>query len=156
MKHLNALLVLCLIVMCTHTSSAQILTNQRTQVQTNNKSQLFRNNSQRVPAKVNELDKAFSAVEGSLIKLHFKNFDFEGTITSSLKRYDNLYSVVIKSSSLDNTIFSLSKRINEDKTITYVGRMINENYADGYELIEAEEGGYFLNKIKTDVLLQDY
>lgn len=156
MKHLNALLVLCLIMICSHTSSAQILTNQRTQIQANNKSQLFRNSSQRVAAKLDELDKAFSAPEGSFVKLQFKNFDFEGTVTSSLKRYDNLYSVVIKSSSLDNTIFSLSKRINEDKTVTYVGRMINENYADGYELIEAEGGGYFLNKIKTDVLLQDY
>lgn len=156
MKHLNALLVLCLIMMCTYTSSAQIITNQRTQIQTNSKTQLFRNSSQRVPAKIDELDKAFSAREGSNVKLHFRNFDFEGTITSSLKRYDNLYSVVIKSSSLDNTIFSISKRINDDRTITYVGRIINENYADGYELIKAEDGGYVLNKIKTDVLLQDY
>ena len=112
MKHLNALFVLCLLMMCTYTSSAQILTNQRTQIQTSNKSQLFRN--------------------------------------------DNLFSVVIKSTSSDNTIFSLSKRTNEDKTITYIGRIINEKYADGYELIEAEDGGYILNKIKTDVLLQDY
>ena len=156
MKHLNALFVLCLLMMCTYTSSAQILTNQRTQIQASSKSQLFRNSSQRVPAKIDELDKAFSSPEGSIVKLHFRNFDFEGTITSSLKRYDNLYSVVIKSSSMENTIFSISKRTNDDKTITYVGRIINENYADGYELIEAEEGGYVLNKIKTDVLLQDY
>ncbi len=156
MKHLNALFVLCLLMMCTYTSSAQILTNQRTQIQTSNKSQLFRNVAQRIPAKMDELDKAFSSPEGSFIKLHFKNFDFEGTITSSLKRYDNLFSVVIKSTSSDNTIFSLSKRTNEDKTITYIGRIINEKYADGYELIEAEDGGYILNKIKTDVLLQDY
>lgn len=156
MKHMNALLVLCLIMMCTYTSSAQIITNQRSQIQSSEKAQLFRNTAQRVPAKRDELDKAFSAPEGSFIKLQFKNFDFEGTLTSSLKRYDNLYSVVIKSSSLKNTIFSISKRTNDDKTITYVGRIINENYADGYELIKAEEGGYVLNKIKTDVLLQDY
>ena len=156
MKHLNALLVACLIMMCSYTSSAQILTNNRTQTQTSSKSQLFRNVAQRIPAKTDELDKAFSTPEGKFVKLQFRNFDFEGTVTSSLKRYDNLYSVVIKSSSLDNTIFSISKRINEDKTITYVGRMINENYADGYELIEAEDSGYVLNKIKTDVLLQDY
>lgn len=156
MKHLNALFVLCSIMMCSYASSAQILTNNRSQVQSSNRSQLFRNVSQRVPAKVSELDKAFSAKEGSIVKLQFKNFDFEGTITSSVKRYDNLYSVVIKSSSLDNAIFSISKRIGGDNTVTYVGRIIHENYSDGYELVQDEDGSYILNKIKTEVLLQDY
>ena len=156
MKQLNALFVLCSVMICSYTSTAQIQMNNRSQIQNSGRSQLFRNVSQRVPAKTDELDKAFSAKEGTFLKLHFKNFDFEGTITSSLKRYDNLHSVVIKSSSLNNTIFSISKRINDDKTIAYVGRMINENYADGYELVQDEEGGYFLNKIKTEVLLQDY
>ena len=143
-------------MMCSYASSAQILTNNRSQIQSSNKSQLFRNVSQRVSAKETELDKAFSAREGTSVKLQFKNFDFEGTITSSVKRYDNLYSVIIKSSSLDNAIFSISKRINEDNTIKYVGRIIHENYADGYELVREEDGSYVLNKIKTEVLLQDY
>ena len=156
MKHLNALFVLCIIMMCSYASSAQIQTNNRSKIQISNRSQLFRNISQRVPAKVTELDKAFSAREGTSVKLQFKNFDFEGTITSSVKRYDNLYSVVIKSSTLDNAIFSISKRIGDDKTVTYVGRIIHDNYADGYELVQDEDGSYVLNKIKTEVLLQDY
>lgn len=156
MKHLNALYVLCGIMMCFYTSSAQIQPNNRSQIQSSNRSQLFRNVSQRVPAKTDELDKAFSAKEGSSVKLQFKNFDFEGTITSSVKRYDNLHSVIIKSSSLDNAIFSISKRIGDDNTIIYVGRIIHENYADGYELVQNEDGSYTLNKIKTEVLLQDY
>lgn len=142
--------------MCSYASSAQILTNNRSQIQSSGRSQLFRNVSQRVPAKITELDKAFSAREGTSVKLQFKNFEFEGTITSTIKRYDNLHSVLIKSSSLDNAVFSISKRIGDDKTITYVGRIIHENYADGYELIQEEDGSYMLNKIKTDVLLQDY
>lgn len=156
MKPMNALLVLCCIMMCSYASSAQILTNNRSQIQSSGRSQLFRNVSQRVPAKITELDKAFSAREGTSVKLQFKNFEFEGTITSTIKRYDNLHSVLIKSSSLDNAVFSISKRIGDDKTITYVGRIIHENYADGYELIQEEDGSYMLNKIKTDVLLQDY
>ena len=156
MKHLNVLYVLCCFMMCSYTSSAQILTNSRSQIQSSNRSQLFRNVSQRVPAKVIELDKAFSAKEGSIIKLEFKNFDFEGKVTSSVKRYDNLYSVVIKSSTLDNAIFSISKRIGNDNATTYMGRIINENYDDGYELVQDENGSYILNKIKTEILLQDY
>jgi hypothetical protein len=143
-------------MMCSYASSAQILTNNRSQIQSSGRSQLFRNVSQRVPAKITELDKAFSAREGTSVKLQFKNFEFEGTITSTVKRYDNLHSVLIKSTSLDNAIFSISKRIGDDKKITYVGRIIHENYADGYELVQEEDGSYMLNKIKTDVLLQDY
>ena len=37
-----------------------------------------------------------------------------------------------------------------------MGRIINENYDDGYELVQDENGSYILNKIKTEVLLQDY
>ncbi|MEO6682454.1 MAG: hypothetical protein ABIN48_06470 [Ginsengibacter sp.] len=156
MKLTNSLFMVCLIMMCSYASSAQIINHGRTQLPSSEKSQLFRGLSQRVPAKVTELDRAFSAKKGTSIKLQFKNFDFEGVVTSSIKRYDNLYSVLIKSSSLDNTIFSISKRINDDKSITYVGRIINEDYADGYELVQDDDGGYVLNKIKTEVLLQDY
>ncbi|MEO7315736.1 MAG: hypothetical protein ABIW47_11145 [Ginsengibacter sp.] len=156
MKHLNALFVLCIIMMWSNASSAQIQMQNRSQIQTSGRAQLFRNVSQKVPAKISELEKAFTAKVGTNVKLHFKNFDFEGTITSTVKRYDNLYSVVIKSASLDNTLFSISKRINEDNTINYIGRIINENYADGYELVQDEEEGYVLNKIKIEVLLQDY
>jgi hypothetical protein len=33
---------------------------------------------------------------------------------------------------------------------------VNEKYADGYELIKANDGTYAFNKIKTEALIQDY
>ena len=51
---------------------------------------------------------------------------------------------------------SISKRIDDDNTITYVGRIINEKYADGYELIKDKSGNYSFNKIKTADLIQDF
>ena len=64
--------------------------------------------------------------------------------------------VVIRSSSLDNTLFSFSKRIEEDSSVSYIGRIINEKYADGYELKKENDGTYSLNKIKTEELIQDF
>lgn len=148
MKRMYKVLVLCIIIMSSYTAEAQIATSIR-------KDQ-FSKLSERLPAALSELDKAFLAPEGSKLHLNFSNFSFSGIITSSVKRYDNLYSVIIKSSSLDNTLFSISKRTNEDKTITYVGRIINEKYADGYELRKESDGTYALNKIKTEILIQDY
>ena len=147
MKHIYKVFVLC-IIMSSYQAKAQTSASSR--------QNQFSKLSERLPATLSELDKAFLAPEGSKLQLHFSNFSFSGIITSSVKRYDNLYSVVIKSSSLDNTLFSISKRINEDNTITYIGRIINEKYADGYELRKESDGTYALNKIKTEILIQDY
>ena len=151
MKRVNTVLMLCIIIMSSYTSEAQIATSSR-----QNRQNQFSKLSERLPTALTELDKAFLAPEGTKIQLNFSNFSFTGIITSSVKRYDNLYSVIVKSSSLDNTLFSISKRINDDKTISYVGRIINEKYADGYELRKESDGTYALNKIKTELLIEDY
>jgi hypothetical protein len=128
----------------------------KAQVQTSTKQRLFSRYSDKLPTKANELDKAFLAPEGAQIKLNFSNFTFSGVVTSSVKRDHNLSTVIIKSTSLNNSVFSISKRINEDNTITYIGRIINENYADGYELKKDSLGNYELNKIKTESLIEDF
>jgi len=117
---------------------------------------LFKNVSQKIIAPVSELDKAFHTPEGSNLEIKMNNFLFRGVVTSSIKRYDNLYSVIIKSPSLNNAVFALSKRINDDKSVTYVGRIINEKFADGMELVQERDGSYTMNKIQTEFLLQDF
>ncbi|MDP4283852.1 MAG: hypothetical protein Q8891_05480 [Bacteroidota bacterium] len=147
MKIVCKLLAIFTLVVSSYTTKAQVATPS--------KPQLFSRFSNKLPTPVTELGKAFEAKVGSRIEIAFSNLDFTGIITSSVKRYDNLYSVVIKSTSLDNALLSISKRINDDKTITYVGRLINQDYADGYELVKDNEGNYALNKIQTNDLLQD-
>ncbi len=127
------------------------------QVVTSSRAYLFNSFSENIAASVSELNKAFNAAEGSVIQLNFNNqFSFTGIVFSSVKRYNNLSSVLIKFPSLNNTLLSVSKRINDDNTITYVGRIINEKYADGYELKKDNTGNYTFNKIKTDELIQDF
>ncbi len=60
-----------------------------------------------------------------------------------------MYTVIVKSPALNNTLLAISKRINDDKTITYVGRIINDKYADGYELKKEQNGSYAMNKNKN-------
>ena len=148
MKTVYKMLVICMFTMTTWAARAQILKSERPYT--------FKNVADKVDAPVDELARAFSAREGSAIELKMHKFQFKGVVTSSIKRYDNLYSVVIKSSDSPNTVFALSKRINDDKTISYVGRIINQRSADGFELTQAADGRYMLNKIKTEDLLQDY
>ena len=148
MKTIKKIIVLFVVLCNFFTSHAQVLTSS--------KPYLFTGSASSVPATIQELDKAFVAKEGSSIQLSFSNFTFTGIILSSVQRYNKLSSIIIKSPSLHNTLLALSKRINDDNSITYIGRIINEAYADGYELKKISEKNYTFNKIKTEDLLQDY
>lgn len=103
-----------------------------------------------------ELRRVFTTAAGQSISLSFSdNFSFSGNITSNLTKYTDLQSVVLKSPFFNNSIFNLSKRTNPDNSITYVGRIINTNYFDGYELNKDVAGNYKLIKIETDKVIQE-
>ena len=149
MKTKSRLFALCILLSITFITKAQVESSVRPN--------LFNSFSANIPASINELDKAFTATQGSSIQFNFSNkFPFSGVVLSSVQRYSNLSSVIIKSSLLQNALLSISRRINDDNSITYVGRIINEKYADGYELIKDNAGNYSFNKIKTQDLIQDF
>jgi hypothetical protein len=103
-----------------------------------------------------ELSRVFSAAANQTVNLSLAgNFSFTGTVTSNVVKYSNLQSVVIKSPVFSNAIFHLSKRTNPDNSITYVGRIINQDYNDGYELKQDVSGNYQLRKIETDRVIQN-
>ena len=149
MKTISKVFMLCIILSVSYNTNAQVTASSRPL--------LFSNFSANIPTAAAELNKAFLSAEGSLIRLNFtNNFSITGTIFSSIQRYNNLSSVIIKLPSLNNSLLSISKRINDDNSITYVGRIINEKYADGYELKKDNHGNYSFNKIKTEELIQDF
>lgn len=147
MKVMSKMIALCIVLMFSYTIQAQV---------TSNRENYFNRYSEKLPAATTDLDKIFETAEGSKIKINFGDFTFNGIVTSSIKRYDNLYSVIVKAPGLNNTLLAISKRINDDQTISYIGRIINEKYADGFELRQENNGGYAMNKIRTDALIEDY
>ena len=124
--------------------------------QSNPKPKQFSNFPEIINCSEAELSKVFAAAPGQDISLTFSNnFIFTGSIKSNLSRYTNLQSAVIVSPDYSNTIFSVSKISNADGTISYVGRIINKNYFDGFELKKNESGTYQLKKVETDRVIQD-
>ena len=149
MKTIYTVLALCAILSASYSTKAQVVKSS--------KQNLFSKFSANIPTAVAELDKAFLSTEGSSIQLNFgNNFSIAGTVFSSIQRYSNLSSVLIKIPLMNNSLLSISKRINDDNTVTYVGRIVNEKYADGYELAKDTRGNYTFNKIKTEDLIQDF
>ncbi|MDQ6757688.1 MAG: hypothetical protein M3004_12215 [Bacteroidota bacterium] len=149
MKHIYKAVVLFTLLLSFNTSKAQVVTDRRPS--------LFAAFSNTINFPATELEKIFTASEGKPIKLSLgENVGFTGTIVSSVQKYENLQSVVVRLDNLDNTIFGVSKRINDDKSISYIGRMINTKYGDAFELKTDTNGNYFINKTRTEKLIEDH
>jgi hypothetical protein len=70
-------------------------------------------------------------------------------------KYQNLQSVLIRSEQFENALLQVSKITNNDKSISYVGRIINQNALDGYEIKKDLANNYRLQKFETKSILQD-
>jgi hypothetical protein len=142
----NALLLLCVL----------FAAKANAQSKSGNKPALFSNFSAVINCPKAELNKAFALAANQNINLSFSdNFLFSGTITSNVVKYANLQTVQIKSAAFGDVTFVLSKITDADKSIRYVGRIINPKYADGYELKKDAFNNYQLIKISTGTILQD-
>lgn len=121
----------------------------------NVKQRIFDGSPSSVNCPASEFSNAFSAVEGQHITLFFSDhLKFSGTVISNIVKYSNLQSVTIRSDDAESTIFHLSKQINEDNSISYVGRIMNSGAADGYEIRKDETGRYKFEKVNAEKILQ--
>jgi hypothetical protein len=122
----------------------------------NPKPEQFGNFPKIIDCQVSELSKIFQATAGEPISLSFSgNFIFSGTVKSNLVKYANLQSAVVVSPDYSNTVFSVSKITNEDGSNAYVGRIINTDFFDGFELKKNASGNYQLVKIETEKVIPD-
>lgn len=149
MKRIYKAVVLFTLLASFNSVKAQVVTERR--------APLFAAFAQKINFPKTELEKIFTTPEGKSIKLSLgEGTGFSGVITSSIQRYNNLQSVIIKLNNLDNTVFGISKRINDDNSITYIGRIINTKYSDAFELKSDANGNYFINKKNTADLIEDH
>jgi hypothetical protein len=155
MKRIYKAVVLFTLLTSFNSLTAQVVTE--TQVVTERRPQLFSAFAKTIHFPTTELEKIFTTPEGRTIKLSLgENVGLTGVVTSSIQRYSNLQSVIIKLNNLDNTVFGISKRTNDDNSITYIGRIINTKYSDAFELKSDANGNYSINKKNTADLIEDH
>ena len=127
--------------------------SQNTQVA---KPKIFGNFPNTINCSISEFINAFSVLEGQHIILSFSDdFKFSGTVISNVVKYSNLQSMTIQSDLSDKTIFHLSKQINDDNSVSYVGRIMNSTASDGYQIKKDMAGNYKFEKIDAERVLQD-
>lgn len=148
MKHpiRNVLVLLC------------ILTASITKAQnpTGTKPSLFNNYPAAINCAEQQISSVFNTGVDQNVSLSFSdNFTFSGKVISNVVKYNNLQTAVIQSSTFSDAIFVVSKLLNADRSTSYIGRIVNKKYVDGYELRKDASNNYQLIKIETDKVIED-
>lgn len=89
----------------------------------------------------------FNLNPGSAVDVKFtQGFHVTGVIKSNKKVYDNLQTIVIESSNYKANLF-ISKTVDQDNKVKYVGRMLGRGFQDGIELNMDNAGNNIIKKI---------
>ncbi|MBC7866076.1 MAG: hypothetical protein H7X88_00965 [Gloeobacteraceae cyanobacterium ES-bin-316] len=145
LKRTMLLFVLCL-------TTAAVTAQQKN----TDRSPSFANFSATIQLSENTLSNALSLSKGQEALLNLGNdFIFPGTVLSNENVFHNLQTIIIRSSAYNNAVLQISRQLNEDKSISYAGRIFGNGSADGYELKKSSDGNYILQKFETGKILQD-
>ena len=100
------------------------------------------------------ISSVFSLNPGTAINIKFSDqFHITGILRSNNKIYTNLQSVLIECTNYKNLKFFISKRVNKDLSISYLGRMISRDAEDGFEVVEAKSDKSILKKISLKEMI---
>lgn len=118
------------------------------------KPKLFESLPASITISENLLQSFFSLSPNQETTLDFgQQFTFPCRVLSKQAKYSNLQTVIVKSPSFGNSIFQVSRIINEDNSISFSGRIMNEKAFDGYAIKRTDNGTYILEKFETDKIL---
>ena len=124
-----------------------------TYAQTGNKLTLFGNQPETLNCYTFTLSNAFNKKEGQTVSITFSDRTFSGKVISNIVKYSNLQSMTIQLTEFRNAVLHLSKQINDDKTVTFAGRIIHNDASDGY-MIQQTGNDYAFKKINTEKILE--
>ena len=140
---LKGIICLSLFLICQQ-SSAQKLPVREPDM---NRPSLFQNLPSKISCRINDLSALLQSETGKAISFSLvDNLNFQGVVSSVASKSDNsLNSVVIRSTNFPGAALSFSRIKKEDRTFSYVGRIISFQHGDAYE-INLENGQYYFVK----------
>jgi len=112
-----------------------------------NRPTLFQNLPNKISLRINDLSAFLESEIGKPVSFSLAdNLNFQGVVSSVASKFDNtLLSVVIRSTNFPGAALSFSRITKEDRTYSYVGRIISFQHGDAYE-ITMENGQYYFVK----------
>lgn len=143
MKTLSKLSFAAILSVCSIASFAQLKDTRQ---------KLYAAFPQTISVDKNTFTGVLQTAVGNSVSLPFTNdFIFSGKVIGNFTKYNNLQTIIIQSAENKESILQISK-IEQENTVLFTGRILNNNAADGYEL-KNNNGNYFLQKFETLQLL---
>lgn len=96
------------------------------------------------------LDKIFTATSKRLSSASNPEFPFEGEIVERVQKNPNVVSINIRLTNYDGALLNISRIINSDLSVSYVGRAVNRNSGDVL-LLKHENGNFYFTKEKQSL-----
>ncbi len=121
-----------------------------------NQKSIFREFPGSIEISKNTLKSTLVAKPGQTVSIRFnEKFVFTGKVMSNELKYSDLQSMIVKSDTYSNTLFQLSRITNNENSIKYIGRIINTDALEVFEIKNDVADNYQLQKIDLDKILQD-
>ena len=105
-----------------------------------NKPKLFSSLPDKIPVTIDQINALFDVQVGVAASLNISanaSQKFSGNVVSkanSKEKESNLESVVVRSTNFNGATLTITRTVNKDGTIAYVGRIISFQHGDVYEL----------------------
>ncbi len=148
---LSARKTMCMLLVCLSTYAAGFA-----QSTTAAKPKLFDNQPASIAISESLLQSFFTLSQHQETAVNFSaQFNFPFRVLSNEVKYANLQTVIVKSSAFGNAIFQVSRIVNEDRSISFTGRILNDKAFDGFMIKKLDNGSYQLQKYETDQVLDE-
>ena len=106
---------------------------------------LFRSLPEKITLETAFLKSLLNVQTGKEVKLQMGTTALEGKVISSVRKYNNINSVIIRSSNFNGATLTLSSSTKPDGTVKITGRLLSIEHGDLYEL-EKDNDHYVLVK----------
>lgn len=118
------------------------------------KQQLFNSLPSEIKISEQTLAAAFHFKEAEQASIQIApNFFIAGTVISNTYPYKNLRTIIIRTNK--NVLLSISKQWLANQQISYSGRIISQQAADGFLLKSNNQKQFYFQKFNSETVLQD-
>ncbi len=119
------------------------------------KPSLFTNLPGKIPVDISDLQSLLNTESGKDVSLKINQSatnSFNGKVVSAATKYNNIRSVVIRSSNFNGATFTLSSSIQPNGTVKFTGRIISMQHSDLYELQKQNDQYILIKKNFYDLI----
>ncbi len=113
---------------------------------------LFEQLPSRIAIEASTIQSILAMQPGASVSISMGKTNLEGSIISSTLKYNNIRSVIVRSSNFNGATLTLSSSTQTNGTVKLTGRLLSMQHGDLYELQRVNEQYFLIKKNFYDVI----